>query len=158
MEKEMDSIYDVPDFVYKYCKNRQTEIFEYLTQHEYQRLLDQPFTKVRVLEVLETSKLIRCKVIRPVLPLTVMRSKLLFRAAELEAKTCHKEFPIALQEARYILLDEFGKKYPDLNTITQPMSVINLIRRKRGQFRLELVDALRIADERRKGKCTASSV
>jgi hypothetical protein len=166
----MNNLFQIPDYVYDYCKNRQTEITEYLTIGKYRTaserdsLIDSAITSVlrkpgviRVIPFIsqDTEDYFKVVVIRKVLPLTVMKSKLLLRAAELESKTCRRDFPISLQEARYILIDEFGSKYPDLNTICQPLSVLNLIRERRNQCTLDLVDTVRLAEERRAARCIA---
>jgi hypothetical protein len=149
--------YDIPDFVVKYCIGRKTEVIEYLTDMQYARLSVKAGVSVHIFNNQEKdSNYIRCLVTRRVLPLTVMKSDLLLRAAELEYQTYNGKFPISLQEARWILVDEFVKKYPDVNTIDQPISCLKLIRRRNKQFKLPLVVALRIADERKERKCTVS--
>lgn len=156
--KTYSSIYQVPEYVAKYCKGRITEVVEYLTDLQYAKLFriaqTNPDIKLRTLESEKDSAYIRCLVTRRVLPLTVMKNPMLLRAAELEYKTYNGEYPISLQEARWILVDEFIDKYPDVNSINQPMSCLNLIRKRKQQFKLCLNDVVRIAYERRKRSCT----
>jgi hypothetical protein len=83
-----------------------------------------------------------------------MKNPMLLRAAELEYKTYNGEFPISIQEARWILIDEYSDKYPELNSINQPISCLNLIRKHKGTFKLCLNDTVRIANERRQSLCT----
>ena len=149
-----NSLYTVPIFVAQYCKGRYTEVVEYLTDNQYSVLFrksqDNPDIKLRVLDSEKDSQYIRCLVTRRVLPLTVMKNPMLLRAAELEYKTYNGECSISLQEARWILEDE----YPQTNNINQPNSVYLLIRRRKGQFNLSLSDVIRIAQERRQRLCT----
>jgi len=151
------SLYNVPEYVRKYCKGRLTEVVEYLTEKQYSIYLRKyQHGEIKRLEVLgseKDSQYIRCLVTRQVLPLTVMKNPMLKRAAELEYKTYNGEFPISLQEARWILVDEYGDKYPDLNSINQPTSCLVLIQHRRGQFKLCLNDTVRIANERRSRLC-----
>lgn len=152
MAKE-NSLYHVPEYVVKYCKGRFTEIVEYLTEDQYKKLFrlscNNPDIRIKLLENEKDSSYIRCLVIRRVLPLTVIKNPMLLRAAELEYKTYNGEFPISLQEARWLLMDE----YPKTNCINQPYSCLELIKQHRTSFRLDLSDTIRISRERRTKSC-----
>lgn len=149
------SLYDIPDYVAKYCKGRFTEVIEYLTDEQYSRLYrkseESSDITLKVLPRERDSNYIRCLVTRRVLPLTVMKNPMLLRAADLEYKTYNGKFPISLQEARWILTDE----YPETNNSFQPNSCRELIRKRKGQFKLCLSDTVRIANERRSKPCIA---
>lgn len=147
----MESIYNVPIYVSQYCKGRTSEIIEYLTDKEYSRLIRNPEIKVKVLDNEKGSIHIRCLITRRVLPLTVLKNPMLLRAAELEFKTYNGEYPISIQEARWILIDE----YPQTNCIAQPYSCLELIRKRKNQFKLCLEDTIRISEERRGRLCVA---
>jgi hypothetical protein len=155
--ENQNSLFEVPEYVSKYCKGRYTEVVEYLTEKQYSRLYQisekNSDVKLRLLDSDKDSQYIRCLVTRRVLPLTVMKSPLLLRAAELEYKTYNGEYPISIQEARWILIDEFKDQYPDLNSINQPTSCLQLIKEHRRTFKLCLNDTIRLANERR-ATCT----
>ena len=157
-DRNEKSLYDVPDYVVKYCTNRKTEVIEYLTEDQYKKLFriscDNPDIKIRILEDSKDSIYIRCLVTRRVLPLTVMKNPMLLRAAELEYKTYNGDYPISIQEARWLLIDEFKHKYPEINSINQPISCLNLIRQHRTTFKLDLNNTIRIARERKEKTCT----
>ena len=153
MPKE-NSLYDVPEYVVKYCKGRFTEIVEYLTDEQYSKLYrrseETSDVHLKVLPREAGSIYIRCLVTRRVLPLTVMKNPMLLRAAELEYKTYNGEYSISLQEARWLLIDE----YPKTNCINQPYSCLELIRQHRTSHKLNLNDTVRICKERRNKSCT----
>lgn len=156
-DRNEKSLYDVPEYVVKYCKGRYTEIEEYLTDKQFSKLyhLAEESSDITYKVLPSDTSYIRCLITRRVLPLTVMKNPLLLRAAELEYKTYNGEFPISLQEARWLLVDEFKDKYPEVNSINQPISCLNLIRQHRRSFKLTLSDTVRISQERRNGLCIA---
>lgn len=138
----------IPHFVKEYCANRFTEIIQYLTETQYKRLYRTDGVKIKVLG--NEGDLIRCFITRPVLPLTITRNPMLLRAAQLEYQTWAVEYPISLQEARWVLIDE----YPKTNCIAQPYSCLNLIKEKKGCLKLSLNRTIELSKER-KFECTA---
>lgn len=152
---------DVPHYVKVYCRGRKTEIMEYLTEKQFSRLIrihnlsqwsgnktmyspiDNDNILVQVLGGEEGC--FRCLITRKVRPLTVMKKPILLRAAELEYKTHSFDPPISLQEARWLLIDEF----PETNNTAQPNSCIKLIEERRGTHKLSLSETVRKSAERK---------
>jgi hypothetical protein len=70
---------------------------------------------------------------------------MLMYAAELEYRTWRVEYPISLQEARYLLIDS----YPQTNNSAQPDSCLILIQERKGACKLTLSETIELASERR---------
>lgn len=166
MEEKVTPLLDVPYFVKVYCQDRYSEVIEYLDDSSLKKLFSKEKLRLNTgcksqkylgdnisLEVLEnTGNYTRCKIRRSVKPLTVMRNPMLLFAAELEYRTYAVTHPISLQEARYILVDN----YPETNNISQSNSCLTLIKEKKGCFKLSLNDVRQISRERKGEKCISA--
>lgn len=137
---------EVPYFIKVYCQNRYTEILEYLDDKTFKKLFRDKEINIKVLD--GKGQYAKCLVTRPVKPLTVLRNPMLLMAAELEFRTYKTTHRISLQEARYLLIDS----YPKCNCITEPYSALNLIKEKKGSFKLSLTEIVTLAKERRERK------
>lgn len=144
---------EVPNFIRFYCENRYTEVIEYLDKDEYTKIFRRARTgEVKIVKAIaKESGLTKVLVRYKVKPLTVMKNPMLKRAAELEFMTYATNYPISLQEARYILIDE----YPQTNCLNEPISCLLLIRENKGCFKLSLNETVKLAEERRQMKCSA---
>lgn len=138
----MNSTIEVPYFVQRYCNGRFSEVVEYITDKKFDRLFRDG---IQVSVLAKEEGLLKCRVRRPVKPLTVMHNSMLLMAAELEYRTYEVSYPISLQEARWLLVDS----YPKTNCIAQPYSVLKLIKEKKGSFKLSLDETIKLSKQRK---------
>lgn len=135
---------DVPHFVKVYCQNRTTQYIKYLSPLELKKAFHNKDLNVKVLD--KSDDLTRCLITQQVKPLTVLKNPMLKYAAELEYRTWRVQFPITLQEARWLLIDS----YPQTNNVAQPDSCLILIQERKGACKLDINETVEIAQQRRK--------
>lgn len=136
---------EVPHFVKIYCQNRTTEYTKYLDQIQLKKAFHNKDLKVKILDKIDN--LIRCHITQVVKPLTVLKNPMLMYAAELEYRTWKVEFPISIQEARWLLQDS----YPETNCGNcYPISSLLLIKEHKGSFRLDISMHQYVVEERKR--------
>lgn len=139
---------EVPHFVKIYCQNRTTEYTKYLDPTQLKKAFHNKDLKVKVCPGgynYGTESLTRCYITQTVKPLTVLKNPMLMYAAELEYRTWKVEYPISLQEARWLLIDS----YPQTNNVAQPDSCLILIQERKGACKLNINQTVELAQERR---------
>lgn len=143
---------EVPHFVKIYCQNRTTEYIKYLDPIQLKKAFHNKDLKVKVLDKIDD--LVRCYITQIVKPLTVLKNPMLMYAAELEYRTWKVEYPISLQEARWLLIDS----YPQTNNVAQPDSCLLLIQERKGACKLTITETVEISKQRRKERRQACYV
>lgn len=143
---------EVPHFVRIYCQNRTTEYTKYLDPIQLKKAFHNKDLSVKVCKDghynYGLEKLTRCRIIQRVKPLTVLKNPMLIYAAELEYRTWRVEYPISLQEARWLLIDS----YPQTNNVAQPDSCLILIQERKGACKLSISETVELATERRQAR------
>lgn len=134
---------EVPHFVRVYCQNRTTEYTKYLDPIQLKKAFHNKDLKVKVLDKIDN--LHRCHITQIVKPLTVLKNPMLMYAAELEYRTWRVDYPITVQEARWLLIDS----YPQTNNVAQPDSCLILIQERKGASKLTISETVELANERR---------
>lgn len=148
-ELEIETLIDVPHFVKVYCQNRTTEYISYLNPIQLKKAFHNKDLKIKVLGSIDN--LTRCQITAQVKPLTVLKNPMLMYAAELEYRTWRVDYPITVQEARWLLIDS----YPKTNNVAQPDSCLILIQERKGACKLTISETVQMASERRRQKCYA---
>lgn len=142
---EVEVEIEVPHFVKIYCQNRTTEYTKYLDPIQLKRAFHNKDLKVKVLDKIDN--LVRCHITQIVKPLTVLKNPMLLYAAELEYRTWRVEYPISLQEARWLLQDSYSETNCGAH---YPISSLILIKENKGAYKLDLLEQQQIVAERKK--------
>lgn len=135
---------EVPHFVRIYCQNRTTEYTKYLDPIQLKKAFHNKDLTIKALDNIDN--LTRCLITQQVKPLTVLKNPMLLYAAELEYRTWRVEYPISVQEARWLLQDS----YPETNCEPcYPISSRVLIRKQKGAYVLDMSEMAIIVESRK---------